>query len=80
MSKKKELVNVPCPGCGKDVEGHKCRYCGATRSVNQVSGNEIWMRNGRLVAAYKDKREAFVTAARQWGIPIEQWPQEFKGD
>lgn len=67
-----------CPGCGKKVEDHKCRFCGATRSINQVSGNEIWMRNGRIVEAFHDSRKAFVAMALRYGIPEAEWPDEFK--
>lgn len=79
MAKKKSVILAICPGCGKEVEdGRKCRFCGATKTINQVSGNEIWMRNGRVVKAFADSRQAYVTMATQYGIPEDQWPEEFR--
>lgn len=69
---------VVCPSCGKPIEGHRCRLCGATRTVNSVSGNVIWMRNGRVVEAFHDEREAYVKVAMKHSIPVEEWPERFK--
>lgn len=66
-----------CPSCGKEVD-YRCRLCGATRSVSSVSGNVIWMRNGRVVRAFKDEKEAYVKMAERYGIPKEEWPEKFK--
>lgn len=65
-----------CP-CGKPVDTHRCRFCGAVKTVNSVSGNEIWMRNGQVVAAFQDSKTAYVEMAQKWGIPKERWPPEF---
>jgi hypothetical protein len=73
-----EKADAICPTCGVMVDGHRCRLCDATKSINQASGNQIWMRNGRLVAAFKDSRQAYVRMALQYGIPREKWPEEFK--
>ena len=73
-----EMVDALCPTCGKPVEGHKCRLCGATKTVNQVSGNIMWMRNGRLIAAFHDEKKAWVAMAEAHGIPQDQWPEKFK--
>ncbi len=71
-------ADVLCPTCGKVVEGHKCRLCGATKTVNQVSGKIMWMRNGRLVAAFHDEKAAWLRAAREHNIPRSEWPEKFK--
>jgi ribosomal protein L32 len=47
VEKKVEIIKAICPSCGKAVATHRCNLCGAEKTVNQVSGNEIWMRNGR---------------------------------
>lgn len=73
-----EAADAICPTCKKLVEGHRCRLCGATKTINQVSGNLIWMRNGRLVAAFHDEKEAWLEMATQYGIPRDQWPEKFK--
>jgi len=67
-----------CPTCGKPVETHKCRLCGATKSINAASGNVIWMRNGRVVAAFQDSKTAYVNMATRHGIPRDEWPEQFK--
>jgi len=67
-----------CPGCGEKVETHRCRLCGAQKAINPVSGNEIWMRNGRVVDAFKDSKIAFMRMATQYGIPEAEWPDKFK--
>lgn len=66
-----------CP-CGKPVDTHRCRFCGAVKTVNAVSGNEIWMRNGQLVAAFRDSKSAYVEMAQKYGIPKDRWPVEFR--
>jgi len=75
---KKEVYTVICPGCGKNVETHRCKFCGAEKIINQVSGNEIWMRNGRVVSAFVDSKTAYVAMATRYGIPEDQWIPEFK--
>ena len=77
-------VPVPtfkCAACGETMpsapQAHRCRLCGAVKTVNAVSGNEIWMRNGRIIVAYQDSRAAYLTMAQRYGIPREQWPPEF---
>jgi len=69
-----------CPSCGVKVFDHKCRLCGATKNISQVSGNVIWMRNGRVVAAFDDVKQAFVKMAIKYGIPISEYPEQFKKD
>lgn len=68
-----------CPKCLKAVEGHRCRLCGATKAINDVSGNVIWMLNGRVVAAFRDERAAYVNMAERCGIPRGEWPERFRG-
>jgi hypothetical protein len=75
---KKQTPEFICPSCGKPVETHKCRLCGATRTVSQVSGNIIWMKNGRVVAAFDDEKQAYMRMAKQYGIPEKDWPERFK--
>jgi predicted ATP-dependent serine protease len=75
-----DVIESICPSCGADgdvIEG-KCRKCGARKTINQVSGNVIWMRNGRIVRAFEDERQAYVRIAEQYGIPREQWPEDFR--
>ena len=66
-----------CPKCGAQTN-YRCRLCGATRTTNAVSGNVIWMLNGRVVAAFKDSREAWVRMATEYRIPREEWPVAFQ--
>lgn len=73
-------ANAICPTCGKLVEGHKCRLCGAVKTINSVSGNLIWMRNGRLVRAFHDEKQAYIQMAKLHGISEEEWPKEFRED
>jgi len=77
-SPKEIMFEAICPTCNKGVEGHKCRFCGATKSINQVSGNLIWMRNGRVVSAFKDEKMAWVTMAQRNDIPKDEWPEKFR--
>lgn len=67
-----------CPTCGVDVDGHKCRLCGAGKTISSVSGNVIWMRNGRVVAAFRDEKQAFINMAERHGIPEKEWPERFR--
>jgi hypothetical protein len=67
-----------CPTCGRGVATHRCRLCGATRTVSSVSGNVIWMRNGRVVAAFADEKQAFIKMAMHYGIPETEWPKKFR--
>jgi len=67
-----------CPSCGVEVENYKCRLCGARLTINSVSGNAIWMRNGRVVSAFKDEKKAYVEMAKRYGIPEERWPERFR--
>ena len=75
-----DIIDQLCPSCGPkgDIRDEKCRLCGARRTVNQVSGNVIWMRNGRIVRAFKDSRQAYVQMAIKNGIPESRWPEEFR--
>lgn len=67
-----------CPKCGKPVLTHKCRLCGSTKSISSVSGNVIWMLNGRVVAAFRDSRRAYTEMANRHGIPQNEWPKEYR--
>lgn len=67
-----------CPACGVEVQNGKCRLCGARKTINDVSGNCIWMRNGRLVAGFADEKAAYVKMAMEWGIPRDRWPERFR--
>ena len=73
-----DITDAMCPTCKKFIASHKCRFCGAVRTVNNVSGNVIWMKNGRVVKAYNDSKAAFLEAAKTHDIPKELWPEEFK--
>lgn len=76
---KKVDMDAICP-CGKEVVGHKCRFCGATKTINSVSGNLMWMRNGRLISAFRDEKQAYVEMAKKWGISKSRWPKKFVGE
>jgi hypothetical protein len=79
MKKETEIVNnAICPACGVEVEEYKCRLCGARLTINSVSGNAIWMRNGRLVSAFADEKKAYVEMAKRYGIPEKRWPEQFR--
>lgn len=67
-----------CPSCGVEIPEHRCRKCGATRNVSQVSGNVIWMRNGRLISAFQDAKQAYVKMAEKYGVAKELWPDKFR--
>lgn len=67
-----------CPSCGVEVRSHKCRLCGSTRTVNQVSGRIIWMKSGRVIRAFEDDRHAYVEMAKAYNIPEERWPARFR--
>ena len=69
-----------CPGCGKYVVNDKCRCCGARKTTNQVSGQVIWMRNGRVVhgGVVGTDNHASVTKAFQNSIPKDEWPEQHK--
>ena len=87
LKKKLETIEEPmletgdsiCPACGVAVD-YRCRLCGATKSINSVSGNVIWMRNGRLIAGFKDEKQAFLNMAERWNVPESLWPDKFKPD
>jgi hypothetical protein len=55
-----------------------CRACGAARQINQISGNIIWVRNGRVVAAFQDEKNQWVEMAKRNGIPQDRWPERFQ--
>lgn len=74
----KDPADAICPSCGVEVQRGKCRLCGARRAINDVSRNVIWMRNGKLVAAFKDEKQAYVRMAIQWDIPQDRWPERFR--
>lgn len=76
--KEDPIIDAICPSCGVEVETHRCRLCGATKTINSVSGNVIWMRNGRIVKAFHDAKDAYVQMASKYQIPRTQWPEEFR--
>ena len=77
---RKSTAEAICPDCGVPVATHKCRLCGATKSISDVSGNVIWMRNGRVVAAFRDARDAYIKMAIRYGIPETEWPEKFRNN
>ena len=58
-----------CPSCGIDVPQHRCPQCRATFEIQPVNGMVIWMRNGRVVRAFKNPKAAYVETANKYGIP-----------
>lgn len=74
----KIVAEAICPTCGVGVSTHRCRLCGATKNISSVSGNMIWMRNGRIVAAFTDEKKAYVNMAKRYGIPENEWPKKFQ--
>jgi len=75
----KMAAEAICPKCEKPVAGHMCRFCGATKAINDASGNVIWMLNGRVVAAFRDEKDAYVKMALRARIPESEWPERFRG-
>jgi len=75
-----KIIESICPSCGPDgdIINGKCRLCGARKTINSVSGNVIWMRNGRIVRAFEDERKAFVEMAEKHNLPRDQWPEDFR--
>jgi hypothetical protein len=59
-----------CPLCSHEtviklMDGEKttqCPACGAFKDINTISGNTIWMRNGRVVFAAEDIKEQQIAA------------------
>jgi hypothetical protein len=75
-----QVIELICPGCGKPVstENPKCRFCGARQTINSVTGNIIWMRNGKVVSAFADEKAAYLSMAETWHVPRDLWPARFK--
>jgi hypothetical protein len=72
-------MSLKCFVCGGDLnEERTCRSCGAAMQVSQVSGNIIWVRSGRVVAAFQDTKDAWVKMAKRCGIPEAEWPAQFR--
>lgn len=67
-----------CPSCGKGVITHKCELCGATKNISPISGNVVWMRNGRIVEAFINTKESYVIIAKRFGIPENEWYEKYK--
>ena len=63
---------------GEEGENVQCRLCGAERRISAVSGNVIWIRDGRVVAAFQDEKEQWTAMAKRYGIPEEKWPERFR--
>ena len=67
------------PECNGDLnDDDMCRSCGATRQLSQVSGNVIWTRGGKVVAAFQDEKDQWVAMATRNGIPEDDWPERFR--
>jgi hypothetical protein len=79
-AQKLEQADSICPACKVLVSNHRCRLCGARKTINSVSGNVIWMRNGRIVpgGAFQDDKTAWVQMAIANSIPKDQWPEKFR--
>jgi hypothetical protein len=80
---KLEAADSICPKCGPKcgpLVHSSCRLCGAMKTINSVSGNVIWMCNGRIVpgGAFQDDKNAYVQMAERYGIPKDQWPEKFR--
>ena len=69
-----------CPICSKSkcLVDNKCRLCGAERKINKGTGNLMWVRDGEILSMPEDARLAFIKMAEQQGIPVEDWPNEYK--
>ena len=59
---------IPCPGCGAAVVLPKCTACGAEQRVNPASGNIMWLRRGRVLAAFEDEKAQWEAMAARYGI------------
>lgn len=62
----------------RDDNTATCRLCGAVRQINQSTGNIIWVRQGRLVAAFDDERESYIAMAERNNIPVDRWPEKYR--
>jgi hypothetical protein len=72
-------IGDKCYCCDGDLnEDDMCRLCGAARKINKSTGNVIWVRRGRLVAAFDDEREAYIVMAKRNGIPEDRWPEKYR--
>lgn len=67
------------PECNGDLsEEGMCRQCGATRQINPLSGNVMWTRGGRILAAFQDEKDQWVKMAKRNGVPEADWPERFR--
>lgn len=74
-------MSLKCLFCKEELSPERmCRLCGATMQISEVSGNIIWMRNGRVVAAPQDEKDAWVKMAKAHWIPESEWPERFRGE
>lgn len=72
-------MSLKCYICGGDLDDEKvCRSCGAAMQVSQVSGNIIWVRAGRVLAAFQDEKDQWVKMAKRCNIPEADWPERFR--
>lgn len=72
-------IGDQCYCCGGPLNDESmCRHCGAQRQINKSTGNVIWVRRGKLVAAFDDEREAYRAMAKANGIPYEKWIEKYK--
>jgi len=67
-----------CPACGIKVMGHRCTQCRATVEIQPVNGMLIWMRNGRVVRAFRSEHKAYVEVATEMGIPSSEWDEAYR--
>jgi hypothetical protein len=38
----------------------------------------MWTRDGQILSTPTDAKNAFIRMAEQQGIPVEDWPEEYK--
>jgi hypothetical protein len=55
-----------CPSCGDSVDVYRCGTCGTTKSTNPISGNIVWMKNEKIVAAFKDAKSAHLKTTKKF--------------
>ena len=73
-------MSYPCPFCKKIMDPPKCRSCGAEQKLDESTGNVIWMRRGRLLAAPADEKAHWEQHADKHGIEKDdpRYPEKFK--
>lgn len=72
-------MSLKCYICGGTLDEERtCRACGTAMQVSQTSGNIIWVRGGRVLAAFQDEKDEWVKMARRCQIPEADWPERFQ--